>query len=75
MKAAMRTLWEVHTFQKLSLRNSRQEVINIQDKVDKSVFILKVGGRWVKFFICWKLQAIFPFRANASIKISSYIHS
>lgn len=26
-----------------SLRNSRQDVIHIQDKMDRNVFILKVG--------------------------------
>lgn len=52
-----------------SLRNSRQDVINIQDKMDRSVFILKVRDRWIRFFICWKLQAgVFPCRANRSFK-------
>lgn len=58
-----------HISQMQSLRNSRQDVINIQDKMDGSVFILKVEDRWIRFFSCWKLQAgVFPCRANTSIK-------
>lgn len=66
--------WELvrsaHISQIQSLRNSTQDVINIQDKMDRNVFIPKVGDKWVRFFMCWKLQAgVFTCRANTSIKI------
>lgn len=58
-----------HVSQIQSLQNSRQDKVNMRDKMNRIVFILKVGDRWVRFFCLLEAVGKFTCRADTGVGI------